>query len=411
MREFFDKLINGITKAINADPDGYNSRKKYVLEVARLGRELYSGEKPVAWCGITAPFDLLRAMNVTSCFVEFIGGMLASSGIIESFLEQSEQAGYASDICGYHRAVIGAVEKGIMPRPDFLIASTCPCSGGTAVIENLARIFNKDLFVLQIPQLPTDDNVKYLADQLKDLTSFVSHHTGTGLDGEKLKKIIENTNLAREYMQKAYELARHIPSPTSGRDLKDFGIVMSLLLGTEEAVSITKSYLDEYRGKISSGWNSDEKFRLMWIQNRIQFKNPIETMLRDEYGAVIVVDELNDIFWDPIDPEDPYTGLAKRAISIPFNGPAEYRINYLKGLAEKYRVHGAINPCNWGCRQGAGSRGLIEKGLKEIDIPVLNLEVDCIDSRNFSEGQLRTRIEAFIEMLGSRPSPWEAKCG
>ena len=47
------------------------------------------------------------------------------------------------------------------------------------------------------------------------------------------------------------------------------------------------------------------------------------------------------------------------------------------------------------------------EGLKEIDVPVLNLEVDVIDTRNFSEGQLRTRLEAFIEMLENRPSPWK----
>jgi benzoyl-CoA reductase/2-hydroxyglutaryl-CoA dehydratase subunit BcrC/BadD/HgdB len=35
----------------------------------------------------------------------------------------------------------------------------------------------------------------------------------------------------------------------------------------------------------------------------------------------------------------------------------------------------------------------------------LNLEVDCVDKRNFAEGQLRTRVEAFIEMLESRPRP------
>nr|HPI23203.1 2-hydroxyacyl-CoA dehydratase family protein [Spirochaetota bacterium] len=58
------------------------------------------------------------------------------------------------------------------------------------------------------------------------------------------------------------------------------------------------------------------------------------------------------------------------------------------------------------CRQGTGARGLIEEGLKEIGVPVLNLEVDCIDSRKFTEGQFRTRIEAFMEMLAGRPSPW-----
>jgi benzoyl-CoA reductase/2-hydroxyglutaryl-CoA dehydratase subunit BcrC/BadD/HgdB len=30
-----------------------------------------------------------------------------------------------------------------------------------------------------------------------------------------------------------------------------------------------------------------------------------------------------------------------------------------------------------------------------------------MDTRNFAEGQLRTRIEAFVEMLETRPHPWQ----
>jgi benzoyl-CoA reductase/2-hydroxyglutaryl-CoA dehydratase subunit BcrC/BadD/HgdB len=75
-------------------------------------------------------------------------------------------------------------------------------------------------------------------------------------------------------------------------------------------------------------------------------------------------------------------------------------------LAQKYRIDGAINPCHWGCRQGTGVRGLIAQGLKAIDIPVLNLEMDCVDERNFTEGQVRTRLEAFVELLENRPPRW-----
>jgi benzoyl-CoA reductase/2-hydroxyglutaryl-CoA dehydratase subunit BcrC/BadD/HgdB len=49
------------------------------------------------------------------------------------------------------------------------------------------------------------------------------------------------------------------------------------------------------------------------------------------------------------------------------------------------------------------------EGLKEIGVPMLNLEVDCVDARSFSEGQLRTRLEAFLEMIANRPSPWELR--
>jgi benzoyl-CoA reductase/2-hydroxyglutaryl-CoA dehydratase subunit BcrC/BadD/HgdB len=39
---------------------------------------------------------------------------------------------------------------------------------------------------------------------------------------------------------------------------------------------------------------------------------------------------------------------------------------------------------------------------------VVNLEVDCVDTRNFAEGQLRTRLEAFMEMLRTNPAAQRA---
>ncbi len=408
MKQYFDDLVNGIEAKIDKEPESVSPRKRYALEVARLGQRLYNGENRVAWCGVTAPFDLLAAMGITSCFVEFIGAMLASTGIADAFLEEAEHAGFAGDTCGYHRSVLGAARKGMMPVPDFLIATSSPCSGGLAVMENLARHFGKDLFVLNIPQELTETSVAYLADQLREMVDFVSDHTGNPLNEDRLQEAIGHTNQAREIMLQTYKLAMHIPSPANGKVLANFGIVMALLLGTRAAVDVSQAYYNDFSRRVNGETPgvARERIRLLWIQNRIQFKNPIIEVLEKEFGAVIVSDELNDINWDPIDSNDPFTGLARRSISIPFNGKGRRRIQHLQKLSREYRIDGAINPCHWGCRQGTGARGLISEGLKDINIPVLNLEVDCVDARNFSEGQLKTRIEAFAEMLGNRPSPW-----
>jgi benzoyl-CoA reductase/2-hydroxyglutaryl-CoA dehydratase subunit BcrC/BadD/HgdB len=409
MYQYFKDMTAGIEAKILQDPRLPNPRKKYALETARLGSRLYSGENRVAWCGIAVPFDLLNAMGITSCFVEFVGAALASAGMADPFLEEAEQAGFIGDTCGYHRTVIGAARKKIMPEPDFLIATTCPCSGGIAVMENLAHMFDKDLFVLNIPQENSESNIAYLADQIKDMVGFVSRHTGGALDKRKLRRAVENTNRTREILKEVYQLAQNVPSPTDGRLLINFGLVMPLFFGTPAAIDIAQAYKDEFRSRINNGIQGvpDEKLRLLWIQNRIQFNNPLVELLEKEYQANIVVDELNDIFWDPIDPEDPYRGMARRAAAIPLNGSIQGRIKHLSKLARGYKLDGAINPCHWGCRQGTGARGLISDGLKEIGVPVLNLEVDCVDTRNYAEGQLRTRIEAFIEMLESRPRPWQ----
>ncbi len=408
MKQYFDNLVTGIESTLAKNPQNKSPRKAYALEIAKLGSRLYSDDSRVAWCGLSTPFDVLSTMEITSCFVEFIGAMLASTGMAGEFLEEAEHTGFASDICGYHRSVMGATFKGLMPEPDFLIATTCPCSGGIAVMENLAKHFNKDLFVLNIPQQQTESNVMYLADQIRHMIAFITDHTGKPLDEDRLKESIIKTNQARGIMEQTYHFAKQVPSPADSKILANFGIVMALLLGTDAAVTVATIYRDEFEKRVKEGISGSKKeqVRLMWIQNRIQFKNKIVDMLEKEYGAVIVIDELNDITWEPIDPDDPYTGLAKRAISIPFNGEAVRRIDHLKKLAKEYKIDGAINPCNWGCRQGTGSRGLISEGLKEINVPVLNLEVDCIDHRTFAEGQIKTRLEAFTEMLESRPSPW-----
>ncbi len=404
IKKYFDDLVSGIETKIGQDPESRSPRKVYALEVAKIGQRLYSGKERVAWCGIAAPFDLLSAMGVTSCFTEFVGAMVASMGIAGEFIEAAEQEGFAGEVCGYHRAVTGAALKGVMPEPDFLIATTCPCSGGLAVMEHLARDFKKDLFVLNVPQEASTEGVRYLTEQIEQLVEFVSDHTGEPLDQDRLREAVALTNEARELMEELFRLARHVPSPGNGRLFANFGIAMPLIMGSPGGVEVARTYRDAFARGVENGVSGvpNERFRLLWIQNRIQFNNPLVDLLEKEHGAAVISDELNAITWDPIDPDDPYPGMALRAISNPFNGKIQSRIEHLQKLAADYRIDGAVNPCNWGCRQGAGARGLIARGLKEIDVPVLNLEVDCVDSRNFFEGQLGTRLEAFIELLENR---------
>ncbi len=293
-----------------------------------------------------------------------------------------------------------------MPEPAFLIGMNIPCAGGLGIIESLSRRFKKDLFVRTVPQGQDDESIRFHARQIKKMAAFVSEHTGTLLDYAALYQAMENTNKAREIMVEAYDLAKTRPSPVRSKTLANFGIVMALLLGTPESVEVARAFRDEFKKKVvkQEGGIPNERFRLLWIQNRIQFPTRLIDILESEYNAVIVADELNDITWDPINPDDPFYGLAARAISIPSNGPIERRIDHLQKMAKDFEVDGAINPCHWGCRQGIGARSLVAEGLKKIGIPVLNLDVDCVDSRNFAEGQAKTRIEAFMEMLEHRKS-------
>jgi benzoyl-CoA reductase/2-hydroxyglutaryl-CoA dehydratase subunit BcrC/BadD/HgdB len=46
---------------------------------------------------------------------------------------------------------------------------------------------------------------------------------------------------------------------------------------------------------------------------------------------------------------------------------------------------------------------LVKDGLRrELDVPFYILDLECIDKRNYSKEQVRTRLDAFIEVLGGR---------
>ncbi len=400
MYDHFDNVVKGITEKLNEDPNGINARKKYVLKLSELGKKLYTENEKIAWCGVTAPFDLLNAMGVTSCFIEFVGAMLSSNQVASDFIEEAEDEGFAPDSCAYHRAVMGAVIKNAMPEPDFIIGTSSPCTAGLAVMENFAKQYKKDFFILNVPQNYTKNAVKYLTSQLEEMAYFVSDHTKQPISMEKIGIALEYYNQSSNLLKEIYDLAKLKPSPVDNNLLKDFGTVIGLLMGTQQGVDICQIFKDELNHRIETGQHtkSQEKIRLMWIQNRIQYPFPINGMLED-LGAKIVSDELNDVTWEPMDPDNPFESIAKRMISIPFSLSTSERIKHIQSLAKDYKIDGAINPCHWGCRQGTGIRGLISKGLKEIDVPVLNLEIDCVDSRNLAKGQIETRIEAFTEML------------
>ncbi len=398
--DYYRDVAEGVEDRLANDPGDTVARKLLTLELARLGVRLFDGEHRVAWCGIATPYDLLAAMDVTPCFVEFVGATLASTGMAGGMIGAAEQAGYSTDSCAYHRAVLAADMAGLMPDPDFVVGTSCPCSGGLAVVEQIATRHDRPLFAIHVPPHDDDDAVAFLAEQYRALARFVEQRLDQPLDGDRLRAAMDLSNRTREVMVELFDVAGRSPTPARRRDMVNVGITLPLMFGTPAGLTVAEAYRDELSAKEDLGGR--ESVRLLWLQNRIQFRNPLADLLADEYGAHVVADELNDVWWDAIDPDDPFTGMARRTLSSPLMLSARRRVDNVWRMVQQHDIDGVVNPCHWGCRQGTGTRGLVQQGLREHGVPVLNLEVDCVDERNFSAGQLQTRLEAFVEMLLTR---------
>ena len=220
MQALFSRTVTGLeAKLRSAGPQDLVARKVLALQSARLGERLFSKREPVAWCGVLAPFELLQALGVTSCFAEFVGATLAGSGDVGPFIDAAEHAGYPTDACTYHRAVIGAMDRGLIPEPDFLIATSTPCTGGLALLEEMARRFDKPFHVLHIPHGADEAGVRHLTRQLEDLIGSLAAEGGPALDRDRLRRAIELSNQTRELLVELYELAARVPTPARRRDL------------------------------------------------------------------------------------------------------------------------------------------------------------------------------------------------
>ena len=399
LKKYFEQLETGLKNKLESK---VTARRRFVYEIARIGSRIFDNDWSIAWTTVFVPYEILNSMSVSGMFIEFFGAMLAGTGMSSKYLDLSESKGFSTDSCSYHRTIIGAAMDGLLPEPDVLIGASIPCNGGVKALKRIGEIFNKDVFILNIPIEVTPDAVDYLTDQYKEMIKYVENETGRKLDYDKLKKTIKYNNQARKYLIETNNLCKNVPCPANSNDLKNF-IIYILLQGTEEGVEVAKLFRDEFKYRVENELTglSEEKFRLMWIQNRIQFKTDILKILEERFGANIVIDELNHIWWEPMDESQPLRSLANRMITHPIVGPVERRLEVIVQLAQEYKIDGAVNPAHWGCRQTAGARVLFKDALQKIGIPLIHLDVDCVDERNYAPGQIMTRLEAFLEMLSN----------
>ena len=78
--------------------------------------------------------------------------------------------------------------------------------------------------------------------------------------------------------------------------------------------------------------------------------------------------------------------------------PNHGRIDDIIRLAKEYKVDGVIDVNLKFCSLYDVEGYTVERELQKAGIPVLGIETDYVDS---DAQQLRTRISAFIEMLGA----------
>ncbi len=392
------KLMNKVRK----DPIRLRATQKMRDMVLDINHEAVKGEKPYVLTTIWAPSEILYALDIIPICVESTATSLAGFGLSDEFLGIAEKNFHTPETCSILRCGVGAVIDKLFPQPSAVIAATHLCDAGAKVNSTASRVYDCPYFLIDVPQERGGEAVSYVAKQLEKMAHGLSDITGRKLNKQKLAQAIELSNQARKYALRANELRQAAPSPMRGSEALGYLYMVGLGFGSKEAVDIYRSMAKELEKRVEKKFMpiGEEKYRLLWLHVRPYFRNRLFHYLEQEKKASIAFEETNHIYWNELDPEQPFRSVAQRLVLNSVNGPIDRCTDILINLAQKYKVDGVLHYAHWGCRWNYGRLRVIKDAFQKEGIPFVSIDCDSVSSQNYFEGQLNSRIDTFLDMLG-----------
>jgi benzoyl-CoA reductase/2-hydroxyglutaryl-CoA dehydratase subunit BcrC/BadD/HgdB len=237
----------------------------------------------------------------------------------------------------------------------------------------------------------------YLAD-LEDWRNRISEFRGARIVDRDLRRSIEVYNRGRELMQQLYELRKGERPPVTGAEALDV-VKAATRLPREQFNELLDQLLDEIK---RTGREIKKRKRLMIVGSQLENSTWIEAI--EKLDAVVVTDELEAgtrYFWGTVDTKlPPMEALARYYISGRPPGariwPAGKRFEHIFTMAGQYKVDGVISEILRYDGEYGHDKLFLDKEMKARGIPILELDVDYGES---GSGQMRTRVEAFLEMV------------
>jgi hypothetical protein len=338
-------------------------------------------------------------------------------GKLRPILEQAEQSwlppGQAH--CPFLQARLVGILGGMISKPDLLMAVgvTCDQAGKTddliSYLEGIPVVHVDSCNDEAGGYWPYPDprRVRYLAQELKNVARVFRQVIGLELTEETIDRGYREYSGLKSRFDEIQELrGRADPLPMSEKDWVNIFDVIStcarrVVIEGPEALDIVIKELQERvkrgTGVLEKGvprvvnlfpHSSDpaviEVIEKAGIASAVNAGAPSSLALPSEYESV----------WEQIADKNLRTGARSSAATL---------VTQLKDHCREWNVDGMIIAALVKCRvTNIHPRKAKEVIEKELGIPVLAIEFDNLDSREYTAEHLRTRVEPFAEMLKDR---------
>ena len=303
-------------------------------------------------------------------------------------------------MCPFVRAVFQRYTSGEASMPESVVFVRC-CDGMVRLYDVWKEYLQPHAHLLDLPKTTTPQSVEYFAEVLRNWGRRLEQDTGRNLKDDDISEAIRLCNQARALFLEIGETQRKTPENIPYSRFHEW----SRRWLTEPTQHMLIDIRNEWIDSMSRSSQPSTGSRVMITSSMLD--QPELVKMIESVGLDVVAEDecMGARHYRDAVPEqgDPYLNLAERYLNkwqCPRMKGHEQRFSLLDSVMEEASVEGVIILQLKYCDQAAFDIPLLKAHLEKKQMPYIILDNDYGEG---GTGQIRTRIEAFAEML---QEPW-----
>jgi benzoyl-CoA reductase subunit C len=377
---------------------GLATAEKYYRDYGTRARELKnSGRKVIGYLSALCPVEIFTAAGVVP--IRLKGNVSEAVTKADAYMETM--------VCPFVRNVFDAALKGRYEYLDGIVLShQCDSIDRTFDVWSYNLGFPYRHFI-NYPHVTDDPSIEFTNEILRIFIRTLEKFTGNKISDQALSEAVRAHNENRQAMRALYDLRKKDVPLISGAEMMKV-LIAAMSLPVDESTALIKSVTDEVQKGTPAA--AGKLARIMLVGDQIDdvaIVNAIESA-----DARLVMDDLSigsKMYWGDVDATaDPIQGITERylkKLKFPttfisegntYAENLEARFGHMKQYIKDFNVNGAILLIYKYCDPYGFEVPAMKSFIESTGTPVLYIEDEYSTS---SLGRVKTRIEAFLEMI------------
>ena len=284
---------------------------------------------------------------------------------------------------------------------DMIIGETT-CDAKKKMYELLGEI--KDTHVMQLPHSKNNFSMALWKNELVELIKKLEEKFDVKITEDKIKEAIKLCNKERKAIKEFFNLAKLNPSPIKGSDMHEALHSSNFKFDRELYINEIKSLTNSLKEKYDKGETPFKKGTPRILITGCPTGGLVDKIVKqlEDAGSSVVCFEncVGTKNFEMLVDEDkePIDAIAERYLNIPCSimTPNDDRMNRIKEYIKDYSVDGVVDVTLTACHTYAIETEKVRRAVESCGKSYLAVETNYSNS---DAGQLKTRLEAFVEML------------